>query len=219
MPSALTKTAWAKICDAAGRRPKAEAEARAMLSAVLFEEYPACAHDREGAARDRERSERMVEHLDAFAELYRQWRLPHLSVDEFQARITRRAFPVVANKRENPALYRIGMVRLLAESPGDAAWSKQIANIKNADSQREWLVHRLCEVWLDHFQGPPPEGQPERLPPPGRARTPLVNFILAAMREIRPQLTLPRPDTVRDIIKRVTPPRKQLGSWPPENAC
>jgi hypothetical protein len=160
-------------------------------------------------ARDRERGERMVEHLDAFAELYRQWRLPRLSVDEFQAIIARRAFPV-ANKRENPALYWIGMVRLLAESPGDATWSKQRANARHADSQRDWLVHRLCEVWLDHFQAPPPEGQPARLPPPGRARTPLVKFILAAMRQIRPRLTLPRPDTVRDNIARVTP--KQLGS-------
>jgi hypothetical protein len=191
--AALTNTQWRKLCDAAGRRPKAVAEAREMLSAVLFDEYPAFRYDPEAVARDHERAQQMVEHLDAFAELYRQRWLPHLPVDEFQAIITRRAFPV-ANKREYPALYWIGMLRLLAVTLEDRVELKRHTDAKNRSAQREWLYRRLCDVWLDYFEGPEL--------PAGRARTPLVNFMLEAMRQIRTRLTLPRPDTVRDNIER-----------------
>jgi hypothetical protein len=212
MPSALTNTAWAKICAAAEYRPKAEAAARAMLSAVLFDEYPVFAYVRERVIRDRETGERMVEHLDAFAELYRQQSLPHLPADELHEILAGRASPFVVEDMKKAHLWWIRRLRLLASSPVDAAWSKQRANTKNRNSRREWLCYRLCEVWLDHFQDPPPEGQPARLPPVGPLRTPLVNFIRAAMRQIMPGGALPRPDTVRDNIVRATPRQTRRGS-------
>jgi hypothetical protein len=208
MPTALSNAAWAAICAAAERKPAAEAAARAMLSKILFDEYPVFAYDRGRVAGDRERGERMVEQLDAFAELYRQRFRPYLLTDEFQAILAGRASPFIADDLRTEAhLWWIAKLRLRALALRDAAHAKQRANTKNADSQREWLYHRLCEVWLDHFQDPPPEGQPARLPPVGPPRTPLVNFILAAMRQIMPR-NLPRPDTVRDNIDRVMPRRR-----------
>ena len=59
--------------------------------------------------------------------------------------------------------------------------------------QREWLYHRLCTIWLDHFHAP------------GLSLTrggPLIRFMLAALRQIMPQEELPDPETVRDGIKR-----------------
>ncbi len=56
------------------------------------------------------------------------------------------------------------------------------------------LYHWLCELWLDHFEGP-------ELPPAGPLRTPLVNFMLAAMRLVMPKGDLPKPDTVRAAIE------------------
>jgi hypothetical protein len=210
MPSALSNAAWAKICAAAERRPKAEAESRAMLSAVLFDEYPVFRYDREHVVGDRERGKQMLEHLDAFAELYRQRWLPSLTDDEFEAIIlTLKASPFVADDvRTEAHLWWLSRLRLHALALRDHAHRKQLSNTKNADSQRDWLVHRLCEVWLDHFQDPPPEGQPARLPPVGPARTPLVNFIGACMRRVMSGRALPLPDTVRSNINRVMPRRR-----------
>ena len=139
MPTALTNTAWGKICAAAGRTPKAEAEARATLSAVLLHEYPNFAYHRERVIGDRERGERMVEHLDAFAELYRQRWLPRLPVDDLQVILEGRACPFGVDDRIKAHLWWIRRLRLLALSQGDAAWSKQRANAKN-----RLLTHLYC---------------------------------------------------------------------------
>ena len=181
-----------------------------MLSKILFDEYPVFAYDRERVAGDRERGERMVERIDAFAELYRQQFRPRLPPDEFQAILAGRASPFLADNVTTEAhLWWIAKLRLYALSLRDAAHTKQHANTRHSNVQREWLYHRLCEVWLDHFQDPPPEGQPARLPPVGPSRTPLVNFILAAMRLVMPGRALPRPETVRDNVDRVMPQRRQ----------
>jgi hypothetical protein len=89
--ASLTDAAWAEICAAAKHAP--DAEARAFLSAVLFEEYPAFArmNDRARVAKALRRAERMLKHLDAFAELYWQARLSRLPRDQFQVMVTGRA--------------------------------------------------------------------------------------------------------------------------------
>ena len=64
--------------------------------------------------------------------------------------------------------------------------------------QREWLYHRLCTVWLDHFHAPGlTYSVPSRGGPP---YGPLIAFILAAAGLVMPEL--PSPKTVRDAINR-----------------
>src|SRR5262245_27472749 len=61
----MSDQAWAGICAAAGCTPGAEA--RAELSAVLFDEYPVFRYDPVGVQAAKIRAERMLKHLDAFA--------------------------------------------------------------------------------------------------------------------------------------------------------
>jgi hypothetical protein len=190
MADALSDQTWAEFCKAAGRTP--DAEARAMLSAVLFEEYPAFAYHRERVARARKRSERMLKHLDAFAELYRQAWLPHLPVDEFQAILNGRASPFVDDVKTARDLWYIAGLRRRPLSMWLAARAIQRANQGKRNTQHEWLCHRLCTIWLDYFHAN------------GLSITrggPLIRFMLAAMRQIMPQ-EMPSPETVRDGIKR-----------------
>jgi hypothetical protein len=194
MPPALTKTAWAKICAAAGRKPAAEAEARATLSRILYDEYPAFAYNRERVAKDIERAQQMLKQIDAFAKLYRQTFLPDLPVDQFEAILTSRASPFVANDvKAERDLWGIAGIRRRVLAKLQGALAQQEANNRNKSEQRAWLYHWLCEVWLDHFEGP-------ELPPVGPPRTPLVNFMLAAMRLVMLPRDLPKSGTVRDNI-------------------
>jgi hypothetical protein len=194
--TALTNTAWAKIRAAAKRKPEADAEARAMLARLLFDEYPAFAYDRERVANDREQAEQMLEQLDAFAKLYRRAFLPGLPDDQFEAIVTSRASLAIPGKvKDARDLWGIAGMRRRALAKLQGALVQQEANWKNKSEQRAWLYHWLCEIWLDYFQGP-------ELPPPGPARTPLVAFMLAAMRLVVPRSGLPRPDTLRDAIER-----------------
>src|SRR5262249_53797011 len=113
---ALTDQAWADICAAASpHRP--DTEARAVLSAVLFEEYPAFAYNRERVITAQERAERMLELLDAFAELYRQaWR-PQLPADEFEAILAGRAEAFIAdNVKTERDLWSIARLRQRTEA-------------------------------------------------------------------------------------------------------
>ena len=82
----LTNTAWRAICAAAERKPKAEAAARAALSKVLFKDYPGYAYNPAAAA---EQAERMLQYLDAFAELYAKTN--HISADDLKAILENRA--------------------------------------------------------------------------------------------------------------------------------
>jgi hypothetical protein len=93
MPPALTKTAWAKICAAAGRKPAAEAEARATLSRILYDEYPAFAYNRERVAKDIECAQQKLKQIDAFAKLYRQTFLPVSAVKPWRWKSSRRLSP------------------------------------------------------------------------------------------------------------------------------
>jgi hypothetical protein len=198
MPSPLTNIAWRKICDAAGRRPNAEAKARAALSKVLFEDYPGYAYD---PVQAKAAAEDMLKHLDAFANLYRKTN--HISADDLKAILEDRAEAFVPNRAEafvpndienQRALWCIARLRRRTETMLNTARDLQGIQTPRQTDQRVMLYHWLCGVWLNYFEGPEL--------PAGRARTPLVNFMLAAMHQIRPRLTLPRPDTVRDNIER-----------------
>ena len=56
------------------------------------------------------------------------------------------------------------------------------ANKGHRNPQREWLISRLCGIWLDNFHA-------ERLTVTvgGQPGGPLINFLLAAMRQIMRQ--------------------------------
>jgi hypothetical protein len=193
--AALTNTAWTKICAAAECRPDADAEARAALSKLLFDEYPAFAYDRERVAKDREQAEQMLEQLDAFAKLYRQTFLPGLPVDQFEAIVTSYASPAIPGKvKDARVLWCIAGIRRRVLVKLHGALVQQEANRRQKSEQHAMLYHWLCEMWLDYFQGP-------ELPPAGPPRTPLVDFILVAMRLVMPKRELPLPDTVRDAIE------------------
>ena len=193
MAATLTDFAWADICAAGGLTP--DAEARAALSAFLFEEYPAFAYDREGVARKRKRSERMLKHLAAIAELYRQALLPDLSPDQFQAIVA-----AADDIRIEAELWSIKMLQKRASSEWLAARAIQRANARRKSPQRELLYHRLCGVWLDHFGANALSYSVPSLG--GSPHGPLIAFMLAAIRQVVPEDALPDAETVRDAIDR-----------------
>jgi len=72
--------------------------------------------------------------------------------------------------------------------------------------QREWLISRLCGVWLDHFNGQhlgvnrPSQG--------GKPYGPLIDYLLVAMRVVIPDSALPDPETLDDAITRESKERE-----------
>jgi hypothetical protein len=183
-----TTTEWRKICAEAGRKPETEAEARAALSQVLFNDYPT--YDRERIAAIVERAERMLEQLAAFEADYRVQFPSGVWKTDQDYEIKRH----IANRNER-GLRWLEDLRGRTATVLDEARRQQRANARRRNTRQEMLYHSLCGVWLDYFEGP-------ELPPPGSARTPLVNFVLAAMRLVVPRRELPKPDTVRDNIER-----------------
>ena len=176
MAATVSDEAWAEICAAAGRTP--DAEARATLSKILFDEYPAYFYDRERVARARKRAERMLKHLGAFAEDHR-------------AQFTR----IDDIKTERDLFY----IQRLQWRAG-AVWGAARAIQREKNNQRKQLYHRLCDVWLDHFGARALSYSVPSLGGPPRG--PLIAFMLAAMRQIMPEDALPSPETVRDAIDR-----------------
>jgi len=212
----LSDQAWADICAAAGRMP--DSEARTELSKILFDEYPAFAYDPSREAARLKRSEQMLKQLGDVAELYRQTWLPRLPVDELQAILTGRAIPClprlpadeiqanidVKTERDFCALRNLW---LRTQTVWLAAHVILNRNAGRKSLQREWLYHRLCGLWLDHFDGElkvsvPPSGGP----PGGR----LIAFMLAALRQIVSADALPSSETVRDAIDRERRERENL---------
>jgi hypothetical protein len=210
MPS-LSDEAWAAICAAAGRKHPPDDEtaasilirgepassARAAVSAILFEEYPAFTYDREHIAQARERSRRMLKLLAEFAELYRQTHLPDLPVDELQTILTGRASPwVVDDLKTERDLHGIALLWRRVEAVWLFACAIRRAHAHKKSVQWEWLIHRLCGVWLDCFHGEltftvPPLG--------GAPRGPAIEFLRAAISQVEPE---PSPATVRDGMLR-----------------
>jgi hypothetical protein len=171
--AALSDQAWAEICAAGGLTP--DAEARAALAAVLFDEYPAFAYDRVRVATAYRRAARMLKHLNNFAANHRA---QFAQADD------------IMTERD---LFYIERLRRRALSVWLAARAIRRANKGKRNVQHEWMCHRLCTVWLDYFHAP------------GLSIThggPLVRFMLAALRQVIPQEKLPKPETVRAGIKR-----------------
>ena len=199
---ALPEQAWADIYAAverAGLTP--EPETRPVLSAILFEEYPAFVYDRERVAAALDASEQMLKRLGAFAELYRQRWCPELPEDEFEAILDGRAEPfVTGNKKTERDLWSIARLRRRPLGLWARCRVLRSANARKANVQREWLISRLCSAWLDHFNGQhlgvtrPSQG--------GKPGGPLIDYLLAAMRSVVPDHALPDPETLDDAITR-----------------
>jgi hypothetical protein len=224
---ALSDQAWKAICAAAGH-----AGTRERLATILFEEYPAFHYDRKRVATDLKRSEHMLKHLDAFAELYRQTFLPQLPADHLFIKIK------IKNKRtgrwtEKPMAQPIltGGASVLASDVrtvrdfgsiaglwqrAEAVWltarAIRRAHRGHRNVQQEWLYNQLCAVWLWDFHANeltysvPSWGGP----PYG----PLIAFMLAAIRQVVSEEELPSPYALRDAILRERDEReraRQLG--------
>jgi hypothetical protein len=212
----LSDQAWADICAAARRMP--DSEARTELSKILFDEYPAFAYDRAREAARQKQSKRMLKRLGDFAELYRQTWLPRLPVDELDAILTGRAMPClprlpadefqanIAVKTERD-LWALRNLWLRTQAVWLATRVILRRNAKRKNFQREWLYHRLCGLWLDHFDGELKVSVPPSGGPPGG---PLITFMLAALRQIVSADALPSSYTVRDAIDRERRERENL---------
>jgi hypothetical protein len=197
---ALSDQAWRDICTAAGRTPAAEAEARAALSAVLFENYPGFVYDRkrrDWVKASIERAGRMLDNLAAFEADYQAQFKP---TDD-----ARRADE--AKIRIRPDLWCLEGLRRRAAALLLVANTLQRANEGRRDVQRALLYHWLCSVWLDHFHALDLSYETRHREPPGG---PLVEFILAAMRQIMPEDALPARRTVGDNIDREIEERANL---------
>ena len=198
----LPEQVWADICAAAERAGLTpEPEARPVLSRILFEEYPAFVYDRERVATALRESEQLLKRLAAFAKLYRQRWCPGLPEDEFEAILDGRAEPFVPdNRKTEHDLWSIARLRRRPLGLWLAARAVRHANARKADTQREWLISRLCSVWIDHFNGQhlgvnrPSQG--------GKPGGPLIDYLLATMRSVISDHALPDPETLDDAITR-----------------
>lgn len=199
MAGALTDQAWADICAAAGpHRP--DAEARAALSAVLFEEYPAFAYDHERVAMRKKRAKRMLEKLDAFAVDYCAEFKP---TDD-----ATRADAVTTTVLIKPDLWCIEKLRRRVEAVLLFTEAIRRANTRKQRNQRAMLYHFLFTVWLGHFDGAKLTYDRQAGEPSG----PLVDFILTTMRQVMPVDALPSREAVRDNIDDERRGREQLAS-------
>jgi hypothetical protein len=191
MAGPLSGEAWADICAAA--KPHApDDDARAALSKVLFEDYPGFTYDRERTIAAIERAERMLKHLHAFETDYRV-QFPSGVWKTDRDYETKRN---IAIKIERDLWCLEGM-RRRTEDVLVANRTLQDANAGRRNEQRAMLYHWLCGVWLDHFGG---ELTYDRRG--GDPGGPLVEFILAAMRQVMPEDALPSREAARDNIDR-----------------
>jgi len=206
----LPEQVWADICAAAGRAGLTpEPETRPVLTLILLKRYPAFVYDRERVDTALHETELMLKRLATFAELYwRRW-WPELPENEFEAILDGRAEPFVSgNKKTEYDLWSIA--RLRRRPLGLLARCRVLrsANARKANTQRVWLIGRLCDVWLDHFNGQhlgvsrPSQG--------GKPYGPLIDYLLAAMRAVIPEHALPDPETLDDAITRECKERENV---------
>jgi hypothetical protein len=201
MAGPLSDQAWAEFCAiaaAAGLRP--DAEARAELSAVLFDRYPAFVFDRERVTEARDRAKRMLESLDAFEADYRaQFRLPADAAEQADETVRNAAVKIERD------LWWLAGLRRRTTDVWLAAQTQKDANDRKKSVQRAMLYHWLCSIWLDHFSG---ELTYDRRS--GEPSGPLIDFMLAAMRQIMPEDALPKREAMRDNIDRERNEREDL---------
>jgi hypothetical protein len=194
MPGALDDQAWADICAAAAKHVP-DAEARAEMSACLFVEYSAMAavvSDRAHVKDMHDRAQKIGKQAATLAASIRQQMAARRRVpaedDDPLWRDLRHALVVFQSARNQVLGYR-AILR---------------ANARRKNAQREWLISRLCGIWLDHFHAPKLAYSRKRGGPPSG---PLIRFMLAAMRQIMPRL--PSPETIADAIDRERADRKR----------
>jgi hypothetical protein len=175
---ALTDEAWAEICAAAAPFTPGP-DARSQMSACLIGEYPNLVYDRERVARTLQLWEPILRRIGALAKLYQ--RIPARPDDIMQER----------------DLFYLDRLHRHALSQVLGCRAMQRANAKRHDSQRAWLISRLCGIWLIDFRAPelgftvPPQG--------GEPYGPLIDFLRAAMRQVT---AAPSPHTLRRAIER-----------------
>ena len=131
----------------------------------------------------------MLRHCEALADLYAQ--TPPLADD-------------IKHERD---LYYIERLRRRALALVIASEAIRRANKGRSNAQREWLISRLCGIWLDNFHA---DALTVTVPgsggPPGG---PLINFLLAAMRLIMPKRACRPGNAARCDRSRATGPRKR----------
>jgi hypothetical protein len=172
-PRALSDAAWITICQAAGLIP--DSDARAEMAAILFVEYPHMAYHRAHVAKQNRLAKRMLRDLTVGMAQYDTLLLDHhrYYLDRLRGRAITNLFGYEALRR---------------------------ANAGRRDSQREWLISRLCGIWLYNFGASDLTVTNPALGGPPRGR--LIKFLLAAMRQVIPRRKLPSAETLRDLIKR-----------------
>jgi hypothetical protein len=127
----------------------------------------------------------MLEHLDAFTADY---------CAEFEpSDAAARADPPI---RIKPDLWSLEGLRQCVEAVLRMAHVLQRANARRQSLQRAMLYEWLCTIWLDHFGGKLTYGRRATSEVSG----PLVEFLLAAMRQVMPKDALPSREAVRDNI-------------------
>jgi hypothetical protein len=205
----LSDEVWVEFCAAAQRTP--EIGTRERLSRILFEEYPVFAYDRERVKENLRLGESMLMYLGAFAEIYRQAWLSHLSEEEVEAVFTGRALAFLDDKVVERGCWAIVKLRQQAEAiwaPADAVLR---AHHGRRNVQKAWLYGQLCHVWIWDFHGT----LTVTIPPLGGAPGgPLIDFLLAALRQAVPKKKLPNAYGLRKVIRREREGReraRQLG--------
>jgi hypothetical protein len=202
MTDALSDQAWVDICAAAGRTP--DAGTRERLSTILFEEYPAFRYDRERVAVAYRRAERMLNHLNDFARDYCAEFAPSDDAAHADA--------VTNTVRITPDLWAIEGLHRQALGLWLNARAIRRAHRGHQNVQREWLYNQLCTVWLWDFHA---NELTFSVPSWGGAPYgPLIDFMLAAIRQVVSEEELPSPYALRDAILRERDERErasQLG--------
>jgi hypothetical protein len=194
-PRALSDAAWIEICQAAKLMP--DADARAEMSACLFVEYQGMVYDRKCVEATLRRSKRMLKLINSLAALYQDMPAPRGDAIK------------IKHQRD---LYYLDRLRQRALSHILGCQALRRANHGQSDSQYEWLISRLCGIWLTNFNGQhlgvsrPSKG--------GKPCGPVIRFLLAAVRQIIPPRLLPDPETLKKAIERERAERenaRQLG--------
>jgi hypothetical protein len=199
MPPALSEEVFDSICDGTEpRRPHDKPRARAALSRILLEEYPNFRFDRSKIIAKQKQAETLMDRLRTFTNMYRSVYAPLISVGEFEAILTGRSLPyLVDDIRTEHGLWCIAKLWQRIDAEIEFCVIMRRANERHQDTQRVWLYHRLCTVWLDHFAQASLEDYNRE---GGQPSGPLIEFILRSARQVLTKL--PSREAIRDNIER-----------------
>jgi hypothetical protein len=184
----LSDVVWREICTAALPFTPGP-EARAQVTACLFEEYPNLAYDRERVARALRVWGPVLRRLGTLIETYRQ--MPAVSEDIVQER----------------DLFYLEHLHRRALSQVLGLQALRRANRGQQNPQQAWLITRLCSIWSFDFGGELGFAVPSLGGPPAG---PLISFLRVAMRQVVPE---PSPHTLRRAIEREHDAREAAKQW------